>query len=80
MKKYKDTFTRHDKLTSELCDEIDMLNDKVDFWKTKYEKLNIEYNELLNSSIKHEQQMMGNLLTATLKGYIHPKEEDENKN
>lgn len=72
MKYKKDFYSRSDKLTSELCFEIDDLAEQVKYWKQKYEERNKEYNELMNSSIKHSQQMLGNLLTATLKGCIQP--------
>ena len=65
-------YSKHDRITSQLCNEIDDLEQQVVYWREMYEKCNREYNDLMNSSIKHSQQMMGNLLLATLNRTINP--------
>lgn len=51
---------------SKLCDEIDFWKEKADFWKNEYEKKNKEYNDLLYSSLKHNQVIMTNTVDILL--------------
>ena len=58
--------TRHDILTSELCDEIDMLREKLEESQKQEAYWRDEYNKLIKSSIRHNEEMIGNTLKILL--------------
>lgn len=51
---------------NELCNEIDYYKEMAEFWKTKYDDLNKEYNLHINSSLKITQQGVANALMFAL--------------
>ncbi len=50
----------------ELCDEIDQWKEEVKFWKDKYEKLEKDYKNHLDNSLKSAQKDVANILTFAL--------------
>ena len=51
---------------NQLCEEIDIWKEEARYWKAKYEKLEQESNEKLNSDLGTMKNMTGSILTALL--------------
>jgi hypothetical protein len=47
---------------AEMCDEMDMLRTRAEYWKKMYDDKNKEWMDLLYSSIAHNEKMMANVL------------------
>jgi hypothetical protein len=57
---------RFDRLVSELCGEIDVLDGDAEYWKSKYEEIKLKYDSLLDSSIAASHRAsLGMLAIAT---------------
>ena len=64
-----------DRYMKDMCEEIDSLRCQVSILKMERDKYEKDYFALLDSSIKHSQNMMGNVLKLCL----HSTEETINK-
>jgi len=57
---------KYDILVSDLCDEIDILTARLEKAKEEAEYWKNQYNDVMNSSIKHNNEMIGNTLMILL--------------
>ena len=58
--------SRYDSLVASLCYEIDLLKAELEETKELADFYKKQHMDLVNSSIKHSQEMMGNIVTAIL--------------
>ena len=59
--------SRFDVLVGELCDEIDSLKWQLEESKREEKYWRDRHNEVVDGSLKHSQEMMGNLVKSLLK-------------
>lgn len=60
-------YSRHEILIDDLCREIDELKAALEESRHQEKYWRDQYNGLLDDSLNHSKQMMGNLLTFALK-------------
>lgn len=60
-------YPRQERLTHELCEEIDELKQAVSYWKEKYEQLNKDYFELSDNYQKSNMETIGSLFQLTFR-------------
>jgi hypothetical protein len=57
---------RIDELVSGLCDEIDILTENCEYWKSEYEKIKAKYDDSIMTSIRQSHAMgLGMVAIAT---------------
>jgi hypothetical protein len=47
-----------------LCNEIDSLEAEVEYWRGRYEKSNLDYNQLINDNIRSTGKLMTDVFVA----------------
>lgn len=62
--------TKHDRLVSELCDEIDTLEAENEALTGKYEELSRKYSKLLDDTLKGCERTTGAIIGLTLAGKL----------
>jgi hypothetical protein len=50
----------------EICDEVDRWKAEAEYWKKQYKKLQLEYHENINESIRYNYNVVGIALEAML--------------
>lgn len=57
---------RIDSVITELCNEIDILTENCEYWKTKYEEVKAKYDNSVMTSIRQSHAMgLGMVAIAT---------------
>lgn len=63
-------WTRHDQITSDLCEEIDFLREQVAHYKDQAEYWRQAHGKLCADSIQASQKLMGGMLVLAIKGRL----------
>lgn len=63
----------------ELCEEVDMWKDESAYWQEKYENLLKEHNDMVRSSIRHNEGMIAGFLKLIINKDITVKKPETGK-
>ena len=73
--KYLNKTNTFDQTVYQLCSQIDDLHEEVEYWRTKYEKEKLEYNNMLNQNMIQAKRDLSNAFQ-----FVFATQTDENDN